>query len=105
MKQHKNLLTRSTAAHAFATAHMQIIKNWLSNTIIALPGSTVNCSVLTDRFISCHTQFALALQRHYHNRGVAPSLQILVDSLLDACLALSGVGKHDGAYLNVMLPV
>ena len=105
MKEHKDLLTRSTTAQRFVAAHVQVIKQWLSNTIIHVPGTTLHCSVLTDRFISCHTQFALALQRHYQNRGMAPSLQILVDSLLDACLALSGIAKHDGAYLNVMLPV
>jgi hypothetical protein len=105
MKEHKDLLTRSTAAHAFATAHVQVINKWLSQVILHVPGAKLVSSDVTDRFISCNTQFALAVQRHYQSRGVASSLQVLVDSLLDSCLALSGVGKHDGVYLNVMLPL
>ena len=103
MKEHKQLLTRSTTAQVFVTAHMQIIKNWLSNTIIALPGSTVNCAALTDRFISCHTQFALALQRYYQSRGMAPSLQILVEGMLDACVAQLVILKHGSTYTGVVM--
>jgi hypothetical protein len=105
MKEHKDLLTRSTAAHAFATAHVQVINKWLSQVILHVPGAKLASSAVTDRFISCNTQSALAVQRYYQNRGMAPCLHSLVDSLLDSCLALTGIAKHDGAYLNVMLPL
>ena len=104
MQQHKQLMTRFTAAQTFQCQHMITIRSWLQHTIVKKPAAKLSRHALTNHFMSNNTQYAMMLHKYYSNKGMAQeSLQEFLETMLDAALAQTNIHCEDGFYLDAFL--